>query len=190
MFDKFSTMADEYSGIPRYLSGETSGGAGRTASGLSMLINNAGKSIKQVISNIDVCVMTPMIERLYFHNMQHADDPDLKGDVQIVARGATALIAKEAAQVRRNEFLQATANPIDMAIVGVQGRATILREVAKGLDLDVDKIVPPLSVLQQKLIAQQMQQQQQQQGPQPTSPSGQNLQDGAPVTDNFSPPAQ
>ena len=190
IFDKFSQMADEYSGIPRYLSGETSGGAGRTASGLSMLINNAGKSIKQVISNIDVNVMTPLIERLYNHNMQHSDDPELKGDVHIVARGASALIAKEAAQVRRNEFLQATANPIDMQIVGVQGRATILREVAKGLDLDVDKIVPPLNVLQQKLIAQQMAQQQQpqQQGPQPTSPSGQELQDGAPVTDNFSPP--
>jgi hypothetical protein len=40
------------------------------------------------------------------------------------------------------EFLQATANPIDANIVGPKGRAAILREVAKGLAMPVDDIVP------------------------------------------------
>jgi hypothetical protein len=90
VFEKWSQLADEYSGIPRYLTGDTTGGAGRTASGLSMLISNAGKSIKQVIGNIDIGVFKPMLERLYYYNMRYADDPELKGDVQIVARGAAA----------------------------------------------------------------------------------------------------
>lgn len=188
VFDKFSQLGDEYSGIPRYLTGDTTGGAGRTASGLSMLISNAGKSIKQVINNIDIGVMTPLLEKLYYHNMRYDEDPELKGDVHIVARGASSLVAKESASVRRNEFLASTANPIDMQIVGVEGRAALLREVAKTLDMDADKVVPPLSVLRQKLAAQSMLA-----APAPGTPpgpsgSGQQLMDGAPVTDNFSPP--
>lgn len=191
VFEKFSEMADEYSGIPKYMGGEP-GGVGRTASGLSMLMGNASKSIKQVISNIDIGVMTPLLERLYDHNMQFSDDPDLKGDVHIIARGATSLVAKDTAQVRRNEFLMATANPVDMQIVGVEGRAAILRETAKNLDMDVDKVVPPLTKLRQQLAAQQMMQQQQQGTPPAAQEAGggQQLMNNAPVTDNFSPPAQ
>lgn len=191
VFEKFSEMADEYSGIPKYMGGEP-GGVGRTASGLSMLMGNASKSIKQVISNIDIGVMTPMLTRLYDHNMQFSDDPDLKGDVNIIARGATSLVAKDTAQVRRNEFLMATANPVDMQIVGVEGRAAILRETAKNLDMDVDKVVPPLNKLRQQLAAQQMAAQQpQQNAPAPQQAGGgQALMDNAPVTDNFSPPSQ
>ena len=199
VFEKFTQMADEYSGIPRYMAGDSAGGAGRTASGLSMLMGNAGKSIKQVIANIDIGVLDPMIERLYDHNMLYSDDPELKGDVQIVARGAASLINKETAALRRNEFLQATANPIDMQIVGVEGRANILREVAKNLDMNVDKVVPPSNILQQKLAAMQMMQAQQQQQQQQQAAggeqraqlgSGQALADGTPTTDNFSPPRQ
>ena len=198
VFEKFSQLADEYSGMPKYMAGDNAGGAGRTASGLSMLMGNANKAIKQVVANIDIGVLDPMIERLYDHNMQYTDDPELKGDVQIVARGAASLINKETAQLRRNEFLQATANPVDMQIVGVTGRAAILRENAKALDMDVDKIVPPANVLQQKLAAQAMMQQAQM-GGQPGQPgqtpkaqmgSGQALADGSPTTDNFSPPSQ
>ena len=203
IFDKFSTMADEYSGIPKYMAGDASGNAGRTASGLSMLMGNAGKSIKQVISNIDNNIMTPLLERLYFYNMRYSSDPELKGDVNIVARGANSLIAKDAAQLRRNEFLAATANPIDMQIVGLPGRAAILRENVKALDMDPDKIVPPPEVLQARQAAQQQmmaQAQAAQSGTPPNGPSGpggqpsmpapankQTLMNGAPITDNFSP---
>jgi hypothetical protein len=194
VFEKFSMLADEYSGIPRYMAGDVSGtGIGRTASGLSMLMGNAGKSIKQVISNIDNNVLTPMLERLYYYNMRYSNDAELKGDVNVVARGANSLIAKDAAQLRRNEFLAATANPIDMQIIGLPGRAAILRENAKTLDMDPDKIVPPPEVVAareaaqaQMLIAQQQAQAQAQQGKKPSG-SGQNLMDGSPVTDNFSP---
>lgn len=188
VFTMFTNMADEYSGIPRYMSGTSSAGAGRTASGMSMMMANAGKAIKQVVANIDLGIMTPLLERLYDHNMQYAEDPELKGDVNIVARGASSLIAKESAAVRRNEFLAATANPVDMQIVGVEGRAAILREIAKNLDMDVDKVVPPLDVLRKKMAAMQMMQQPQG-APSPAAEPGpgQSLQDGAPVEDQFQP---
>jgi hypothetical protein len=197
VFEKFAQLADEYSGIPRYMAGDAGGQAGRTASGLSMLMSNAGKSIKQVISNIDISVITPMLERLYYYNMRYSTDPELKGDVNIVARGANSLIAKDAAQIRRNEFLAATANPIDMQIVGMSGRAHLLRESAKALDLDPDKIVPPPEVVAARQAAAAMTAQLQagqaamsEEAPGMATPANptmnqQTLTDGAPITDTF-----
>jgi len=192
-YEKFSVLADEYSGIPRYMTGNSpSGGAGRTASGMSMLMSNANKAMKQVVQNIDTSVMTPLLERLYFYNMKYSDDNELKGDINVVARGAIGIVAKEAAQVRRNEFLAATANPIDMQIMGIEGRATLLREMSRDLDMNPDEIVPPREMLK---VAQQvqamMQQGQPPMMPPPGQPQGnptnnqQTLANGAPITDNF-----
>ena len=197
VFQKFSELADEYSGIPRYMTGMAGGegGAGRTASGMSMMIGNASKQIKQLLSSIDLHVISPSIERTYQWMMQYDPDSALKGDLKIVARGALSLITKESAQVRRNEFLQFTGNPIDLQIMGLEGRAEILREAAKGLNLNPDKIIPSLSVLKQRAQMAQMAAQQQQmvaQQQQPSDPGsrklpvgGQELMDGEPVTDNF-----
>lgn len=209
VYEKFAVLADEYTGIPRYMTGDSpAGGAGRTASGMSMLMSNAGKSIKQVIGNIDLNIIEPAIGRLYYYNMRYGDDPDLKGDIDVVACGADTLLVKEQAQARRNEFLQITANPIDMQIVGIEGRGAILRESAKTLDMNPDDIVPPLPVLRQRLAAQQAaqaaQQPQVQVNQKPGSPpvgghvvsgasapkpgsGGQKLMNGAPVVNNFAP---
>ena len=71
-------------------------------------------------------------------------------------------MAREAAQVRRTEFLAATANPVDMQIMGVEGRAAVLRETAKTLQMDTDKVVPDTDTLRQKLQTEQALAQQQQ----------------------------
>lgn len=143
VFEKFSARADEDTMIPRYMTGESSPGAGRTSSGLSMLISNAGKGIKQVITNIDQNVIVPCIERLYQDNLRYAQDPDLVGDVRAVARGATSLVVKEAEAVRRNEFLMLVLNsPVAQQIVGMDGAAELLREQARSLAGNVDRIVP------------------------------------------------
>lgn len=195
VYEKFSTLADEYSGIPRYMTGDNNGigGAGRTASGMSMLMNNAGKTIKQVLSNIDRCVFEPLIERLWFHNMKYSDDLELKGDVKVVARGAISLVHKETTAQRRNELLQMVlTNPLAQQIMGVEGAAHLLREQVAALDGNTDKIIAPPEVIKarmamQQMMAPMMQGVQGTQGAQPTTDSGQTLIDGAPVVDNFSP---
>ncbi|GMQ92429.1 MAG: hypothetical protein BMS9Abin11_1758 [Gammaproteobacteria bacterium] len=147
VLDKFYQYADDWSLIPRYMGGSDSisGGIGRTASGMSMLFNAANKGLKGVVSNVDNNVLTPMLTALYTYNMMFEEDESIKGDAQVEARGAVALMQIETLQLRRNEFLQATANDIDSQIVGVEGRAEILREVAKGLEMDVNRIIPPRS---------------------------------------------
>lgn len=191
VYEKFSVLADEYTGIPRYMTGDSpSGGAARTASGMSMLMSNAGKSIKQVITNIDEEVIRPAIERLYFYNMRYGDDPDLKGDVSIVARGASALIIKEQAQMRQNQFLQiALSSPVVQQVVGMEGIAELLRQSAKTLDLNPDRVVPPVEILKQRMAQQQAMQQQamlaQAGGQAPAPQEGATLETGQPVTNNF-----
>lgn len=154
VFEKFAARADEDTMIPRYMTGEHVAGAGRTSSGLSMLISNAGKGIKQVISNIDQHIIIPIVERLYQDNLRYSKDPDLIGDVQVVAKGAQSLVVKEAEAVRRNEFLQLVLNsPVAQQIVGTDGTAELLRDAAKNLSGNVDRIVPDaptLSVIQQQ----------------------------------------
>jgi hypothetical protein len=107
-----------------------------------MLMGSAGKGIRQTIMHIDFDVIGPIVEAQYNWNMQYVDDPSIKGDCEIIPRGAVTLANREQLNVRRVEFLQATANSIDSQIVGPTGRAAILREVAKGLAMPVDDIVP------------------------------------------------
>lgn len=187
VFQKFSELADEYSGIPRYMTGLAGGegGAGRTASGMSMMIGNASKQIKQTISSIDIHVIGPSVERAYQWLMQYDPDAGLKGDLKVVARGALSLVTKEAAQVRRNEFLMATGNPLDMQIIGIEGRAELLREAAKALNMNPDKVVPSGSVLKQRAAMAQIAAMQAQ--PQALPGNGQELLNGAPVEDQFQP---
>jgi len=164
VFEKFSDRADEDTMIPKYMTGEHTAGAGRTSSGLSMMISNAGKGIKQVINNIDKNVIVPAIERLYHDNLRYNKDPDIVGDLQVVARGASSLVVKEAEAIRRSEFLQLVlSSPIASQIVGTSGAAELLRDAATNLNMNVDRIVPDrqqVSVMeqQQQMIAQLQQQ--------------------------------
>lgn len=189
IYTHFSNQADEFSMFPRYMSGNNAGvgGAGRTASGMSMLMGNASKTVKQAVANIDGCITEPLIERLYVHNMLYVDDPDLKGDVSVHALGANSLVVKDAAQVRRNEFLQiALANPLAQEVVGKEGVAALLHEQAKTLDLDADEIVPPPEVLRMRWAAQAQMAPMNPAQANPTQPK-QPLMTGEPATDNFSP---
>jgi hypothetical protein len=107
-----------------------------------MLMGSAGKGIRQVVMHIDADVTKPIVERQYVFNMRYDEDESIKGDLDILPRGAINLAMKEQMNVRRIEFLTATTNQIDMEIMGKEGRAAVLREVAKGLQMPVDDIIP------------------------------------------------
>jgi hypothetical protein len=190
VLNRFYDLADDFSMVPRVMAGQSpTGGVGRSASGMSMMMNAANKGLKGIVSAIDTNVLTPMLTSVYNYNMLFDPDMSIKGDAQVVASGATSLMQLESLQLRRNEFLTSTNNPNDMQIVGVEGRAEVLREVAKGLDIDVNRIIPSrtqLQAMQQQNDAAQAAQQQQGAG-QPPAPGGVQLQDGSAVTNNFGP---
>lgn len=164
IYDRWELKADDATGIPRYTYGNTqnTSGATDTASGLSMLMNNAAKGLRRAISNIDLNVIAPTIDDTFVNEMLYNPDSSIKGDCIVVPRGAAAILVREGAQSKRMQFLQLTANPIDAPIIGPVHRAALLREVAMALELPVDEVVPTEDEVKanQQAIAQQMQQNQ------------------------------
>src|SRR5262245_21907106 len=144
VYEKFTQIADELSSIPRYITGsERLGGAGRTASGLAMLMGNAAKILQTVAANVDSDVIEPAVSELYDMVMLTDQTGTLKGDESIDVLGVNVAMQRETQRQRQLEFLQITANPIDMQIMGPVGRANVLRPVADGIGLEGETIVPP-----------------------------------------------
>lgn len=168
VYEFFSGLADEYTGIPKYAYGEGGGGSGAagTASGLSMLMSSAARGIKQVIANLDNLI-EGSITRTFIHNMLYDEDQTIKGDLNVEAKGSSSMVAKEQQMIRRSEFLAQTNNPIDMQIMGLEGRAELLRESVKSFDIPIDQVVPDRETLIAKVrndAMAAMQQQQQAEG--------------------------
>tara|TARA_A100001515_G_scaffold40196_2_gene31588 strand:+ start:1041 stop:3209 length:2169 start_codon:yes stop_codon:yes gene_type:complete len=138
LFDKARQLADESTGMPSFAHGQTGiTGIGRTASGISMLMNAAAGSIKTVIKNVDDYLLKPLGEGLFRFNMQFDFDPKIKGDLEVVARGTESLMANEVRSQRLMQFLQVSSSPVLAPFAKFQ---YIIREIAKSLDLDVEKV--------------------------------------------------
>lgn len=159
IYEKFTQIADELSAIPRYITGsERLGGAGRTASGLAMLMGNASKILQTVAANIDRDVMQPLLTSLFDMVMLTDETGTLRGDEAIEVKGVAVAVQRETERQRQLEFLQITANPIDLEIIGPDGRAKVLRAVSESVGLDGDDVVPSEAELKsrQKQKQQQM----------------------------------
>ncbi|WP_163557578.1 hypothetical protein [Halomonas sp. NO4] len=136
VYESFEIKADDATNIPRYAYGnEDVGGAGQTASGLSMLMESANKGIKDAVRHIDRGVIRRVIEALWLHNMQHSDNQAIKGDVAVVPRGSSAMLIRDQLGQMRQEFLQFTANDYDMSILGREARRKLLDSIAAQLDM-------------------------------------------------------
>jgi hypothetical protein len=168
MFDKARQLADESTGLPSFAHGQTGvSGVGRTASGISMLMNAASGSIKNVIKNVDDYLLRPLGEGFFRFNMQFDFDPEIKGDLEVKARGTESLMANEVRSQRLMQFLQVASSP---SLAPFAKFPYIIREIAKSMDLDPDKVTNNMSdaALQAEILkgfqAEQQAQQPQQQG--------------------------
>lgn len=144
VYEKFAQMADELSSLPRYMQGNAQGlgGAGRTASGLSMLIEASNRTIKQTVSSVDSNVIEPTVEDLNIYLAILRPEVVMEGDITVVARGAVELVQRETLRMRQLEFLNITNNPVDHQLVGPQGRYNLLKEVARDLGMPVSDMLP------------------------------------------------
>ena len=107
LFDKARQLADESTGMPSFAHGQTGvSGVGRTAAGISMLMGAASGSIKTVIKNVDDYLLKPLGEGLFRFNMQFNFNPEIKGDLEVIARGTESLMANEVRSQRLMQFLQ------------------------------------------------------------------------------------
>ena len=155
MFDKARQLADESTGFPSFAHGQTGvTGVGRTASGISMLMNAANGSIRTVVKNLDDYLLGPIAKAFFAFNMQFNFDPEIQGDLEVSARGTESLMATEVRSQRLMQFLQiAGGNPMLAPFVKLD---VIVRDIAKSLDLDPDKVTNSLpdAAVQAELLKQ------------------------------------
>jgi len=138
MFDKARVLADESTGFPSFAHGQTGvSGVGRTASGISMLMSAANGSIRNVVKNIDDYLLAPLGKAFFNFNMQFDFDQEIKGDLEIKARGTESLMANEVRSQRLMQFLQIGQNPTLAPFFRMD---YVVREIAKSMDLDPDKV--------------------------------------------------
>ena len=107
LLEMFMQLADRVTNIPAALHGEAVGsGAMRTFRGMSMLQGNAVKALHAAVENIANGVFRPFGELLYNTNMLYSHDIDVKGDSQIITKGADGLLQKEMERQSAMELLQ------------------------------------------------------------------------------------
>ena len=165
LFDKARVLADESTGMPSFAHGQTGvSGVGRTASGISMLMNAASGSVKTVIKNLDDYLLRPLGEAFFSFNMQFDFDADIKGDLEVKARGTESLMANEVRSQRLMQFLQVASNP---ALAPFAKFPYIIREIAKSMDLDPDKVTNNMDEAARQMVLLQ-----QNQPPAPPAPAG------------------
>lgn len=148
VFEKFVGIADDVSAIPKYIGGSGGGGAGRTASGLAMLMGNASKILQTVSANIDRDVLEQALMQLSDLILLTDTSGLLTGEENVTVLGVNVAIQRETIRQRQIEFLSATANPLDQKIVGMKGRGAILRSVASTIGMDGEQIVPAEEALE------------------------------------------
>jgi hypothetical protein len=100
-----------------------------------MLMTQAARGIKSVIRSIDTALIAPSIEHTFYWNVDQGAFTDILCDMNIVARGSSSLIAKEQQAMRLTEFLQVTNNPVDLQIIGLEGRKDLLVQSAKANEI-------------------------------------------------------
>ena len=176
MFDKARQLADESTGLPSFAHGQTGvAGVGRTASGISMLMNAASGGIKTVIKNVDDYLLRPLGEAFFAFNMQFDYDPEAAGDLEVKARGTESLMQNEVRSQRLLQFLQVVQNP---TLAPFAKMPYIVREIAKSMDLDPDLVANNMDeAARQALVLQKMQ------PAQPPAPEGAPAGGPPPVSD-------
>jgi hypothetical protein len=85
--------------------------------------------------------------------MQFDFDKSIKGDLEVTARGTESLMANEVRSQRLMQFLQIASSP---ALMPFAKFPYIIREIAKSMDLDPDKVTNNMEeAMRQALLMQQ-----------------------------------
>lgn len=141
MLNAVRQHADESTGIPSVAHGQTGiSGTGRTAAGMSMILNNASLNIKTAVRNIDENLIAPLGQALFAWNMQFNGDrhPEVEGDLEIQATGASQLEMKDVEAQRLQTFLQLSMNP---ALAPLIRLPTIVKRLAQVMDMQPEDIL-------------------------------------------------
>ena len=127
---EFKQFADEETCLPSWMMGQT---ANQTAQESSGRMREVTISIKDVVKNFD-SFTEKNIRDLYYWNMDFNDDPNIKGDYLVKARGVSSLVMKE---IRMQALTQMTATITDEERQYIPWR-DFLQEKMKAHDIKIE----------------------------------------------------
>jgi hypothetical protein len=111
-----------------------------------------------------------MGKAMFAFNMQFDHDPEIKGDLEVKARGTSSLMANEVRSQRLMQFLGVVQNP---ALAPFAKMDYIIRQIAESMDLDPDKVANSLGEAAiQAEVLKKFQAENPDQAPQPQAPPG------------------
>lgn len=153
----FIRLADELSGVPPYTHTlVNAGGAVRTASGLSMMMESSSRGLKDIVKSIDVGIIEPAVKRQYYFNMiNFYGNTEGVPDLNIKAKGSVTLMNRMAQVSKVLQLLQITNNPVDLQLLGLETRRYLLENVFSGFGVNVQgdaQLEPLMQALQQQMM--------------------------------------
>lgn len=106
LFGRDYRLADDESGIPSLLSGNSDlSGGESTFRGMKLLAATSNIVIKSYFHNKDETRIQPAMQNLWYYLMSNSDDKSIKADAKIVARGTAGLMQQEIANAERLEAM-------------------------------------------------------------------------------------
>lgn len=111
VYDRYYLVAFDLLGVQRLAFGSTQGQStiGRTSGGVAMMLNQAAKPVKKVMGRVEKRVIEPLIQRYVDYELMYSDDPTIKGDINVRARGVSGLVDRERQEGRLEWALQSLA---------------------------------------------------------------------------------
>ncbi len=87
-------FADTEASIPALNQGEK-GNAPDTVGGITILMSSSNVVLGRIVKQYDDSITRPHITRYYDWNMAYSENPEIKGDFQVDARGSSALLVRD-----------------------------------------------------------------------------------------------
>lgn len=138
LFNLNKQLAEEIGGPMLAMQGQDAPSYLDTAKGMSIAYNAANIWMRRAVKLWDDQVTVPRVRAFVDWNMEHNPDPDIKGDLNVVPRGTSALLEAEG-QVQRLQLLTAASRE---AGVPIRKMINQLRQMALAMRFDPDELLP------------------------------------------------
>lgn len=149
IIDKFNDFADVETFVGPMTGGDFSEAPSeplRTTGGMSMALSNAALPFRDIVRNFDQFTIS-VIHSLVDWNRIFNPDPSITGDTRPVARGATALMAKE----MRAAIMDSLSNTLTEEEEVYIDRKALLKHRLSSRDLPLADILLPDSVVEKRM---------------------------------------
>ena len=162
-YSLYQQIADEVSGVPRYVYGQSSSatGAGRTLGGLRMLRDAALRGITAGLANIDGGIVKPIIKDLVEELNTSEDVSDqIKCDCTVVSAGILGMVQRSVETQERMQTLSSFANSSVLTqVVGLKVLQGMARRVLMDQNIeDIETDMPSHEVLETREMLSMLQQ--------------------------------